>query len=158
MGRGGGIGNIDNPKQNRMLENYVCNDRIKNDEVANILLSFNKKNTLDNSCNDKEENNSEGENKGDKNDQFEANINMSGHELGEENVCVAGECGVDDCEGQFEENSKATFGIKDHECNVITDTEDDIGIFFQLEGNYVKVSLRDFGSYKLREVQQGVLS
>jgi hypothetical protein len=43
----------------------------------------------------------------------------------------------------------------DHECNVITDTEDNTGIIFQLEGNYVKVSLRDFG---LRKVQQGVLS
>jgi hypothetical protein len=30
---------------------------------------------------------------------------------------------------------------------VITDTEDDIGIVFQLEGNDVKASLRDFGSY-----------
>ncbi len=57
---GGGIRNNDKPKQNRMLENYVCNDRIKNDEVANILLSLNKKNTLDSSCNDKKENNSEG--------------------------------------------------------------------------------------------------
>jgi hypothetical protein len=64
------------------LENYVCNDRIINDEVANILLSLNRKNTLDNSCNDKEENNSEEENKGDKNDQFEANVNMSARELG----------------------------------------------------------------------------
>jgi hypothetical protein len=72
MGRGdGGIRNNDKPEQNRMLENYVCNDRIRNDEVANILLSFNRKNTLDNSCNDKEEKNSEGENKGDKNDQYE---------------------------------------------------------------------------------------
>ncbi len=62
-------------------------------------------------------------------------------------VCVAEECGVDDCEGQFEENSKATFDINDHECNVFTDTEDDIGIIFQLEGNDVKVSLRDFGRY-----------
>jgi hypothetical protein len=61
-----------------MLENYVCHDRIKNDEVANILLSFNRINKLDDSCNDKEAKNSEGENKGDKNDQFEANINMSG--------------------------------------------------------------------------------
>jgi hypothetical protein len=26
-----------------MLENYVCNDRIRNDEVANILLSLNRK-------------------------------------------------------------------------------------------------------------------
>ncbi len=130
-----------------MLENYVCNDRIINDEVANILLSFNNKNTLDNSCNDKKENNSEGENNGDKNDQFEANANMSGRELGEGNVCIAEECGVDDCEGKFEENSKATFDINDHECNLITDTEDDIGIIFQLEGYDVKVGLRDFGSY-----------
>jgi hypothetical protein len=97
---GGGIRNNDEPKQNRMLENYVCNDRIRNDEVANILLSFNRKNNLDNSCNDEEEKNSEGENKGDKNDQFEANVNMSGHDLGKGNVCVAEECGVDDCEGQ----------------------------------------------------------
>jgi hypothetical protein len=51
--------------------------------VANILLSFNRKYKLDNSCNDKEEKNSEGENKGDKNDQFEVNLNMIGHELGE---------------------------------------------------------------------------
>jgi hypothetical protein len=76
------IRNNDKPEQNRMLENYICNDRIKNDEVANILLSFYNKNTLDNLCNDKEENNSEGENKGDKNDQFKTNVNMSGHELG----------------------------------------------------------------------------
>jgi hypothetical protein len=86
---GGEIRNNDKPKWNRMLENYVCNDRIRNDEVANILLLFNRMNKLDNSCNDKEEKNSEGEHKGDKNDQFEANINMSGHELGEGNVCVA---------------------------------------------------------------------
>jgi hypothetical protein len=74
--------------------------------VANILLSFNRKNTLDNSCYDKEENNSERENKGDKNDQFEATVNMSGRELGEGNVCVAEYCGVDDCEGQSKEISK----------------------------------------------------
>jgi hypothetical protein len=30
---------------------------------------------------------------------------------------------------------------------MITDTEDDIGIIFQLEGNDVKVSIRDFGNY-----------
>jgi hypothetical protein len=30
---------------------------------------------------------------------------------------------------------------------MMTDTEDDIGIIFQLEGNDVKVSLRDFGGY-----------
>jgi hypothetical protein len=67
--------------------------------------------------------------------------------LGKGNVCLAEECGVDDCEGQLEENSKATIDINDHECNVITDTEDSIGIIFQLKSNGVKVSLRDFGSY-----------
>ncbi len=51
-----------------MLETEICNDRIRNDEEANILLSFNRKNELDNSCNDEEEKNSEGENKGDKYD------------------------------------------------------------------------------------------
>ncbi len=86
---GGGLRNNYEPKQNRMLENYVCNYRIRNDEVANILLSLNRKNTSDNSCNDKEDNNSEGENKGDKNDQLEANVNMSAHELGKGNVCLA---------------------------------------------------------------------
>jgi hypothetical protein len=87
-GKGGGISNNDEPKQNRMLENYFFNDRIRNDEVANILLSFNRKNKLENSCNDEEEKNSEGDNKGDKYDHFEANVNKSGHELGEENICV----------------------------------------------------------------------
>ncbi len=83
--------------------------------------------------------------------------------MGEGNICVyvgqiteetlhatnasAEECGVDDCEGELEENSKATFDINDHECNVITDTEDNISIIFKLEGYDVKVSLRDFGSY-----------
>ncbi len=136
-----------NSKQNRMLENYVCNDRIRNDEVANILLSLNRKNTLDNSCNDKEGNNGEGENKGDINYQFEANVKMSARELGKGNVSVAEECGVDNCEGELEDNSKATFHTNDHECNVVTDTEDNIGIIFQLEDNDEKVSLRDFGSY-----------
>jgi hypothetical protein len=51
------------------------------------------------------------------------------------------------CEGELEENSKATFSINNHECNVITDTDDNIGIIFKLEGNDVKISLRDFGSY-----------
>ena len=69
-GKGGGIRNNDEPEQNRMLKNYVRNDRIRNDKVANIVLSFNRKNTLDISYNDKEEKNSEGENKGDKYDQF----------------------------------------------------------------------------------------
>jgi hypothetical protein len=74
MGRGGRLRNNYKPKQNRMLENYVSNDRIKNDEVTNILLSLNRKNTSHNSCNDKEDNNSEGENKGDINYQFHANL------------------------------------------------------------------------------------
>ncbi len=106
-----------------MLENYFCYDRIRNDEVANILLSFNRKNKSDDSCSDEEEKNKKIENKGDKYDQFEANVNKSGHELGEGNVCVyvgkiteetlhatnasAEECGVDDCEGELEVNSKA---------------------------------------------------
>jgi hypothetical protein len=102
---------------------------------------------LEDSCNDEEEKNSEGENKGDKYDQFEANVNKSGHKLGEGNVCVAEECGVYDCEGELEEHSKATFDINDHECNVITNTENDISIIFKLEGTNVKVSIRDFGSY-----------
>jgi hypothetical protein len=65
----------------------------------------------------------------------------------EKEMFVAEECGVNDCVGELEENSKATFDIHDHECNVITDSEDNISIIFKLEGNYVKVSLRDFGSY-----------
>ncbi len=59
----------------------------------------------------------------------------------------AEECGVDHCEGELEEKSKATLDITDHECNMITDTEDNISIVFKFEGNDVKVSLRDFGSY-----------
>jgi hypothetical protein len=160
---GGEFSKDDKPKQKRMLENNFCNDRIGKDEVANILLSFNRKNKLDNSCNDEEEKSSGGENKGDKDDQFEANVNKIGHEWGEGNVCVyvgkmtaetlhatnaaAEECGVDDCEGELEDNSKATINVNDHKCNVIEDTEDDIGIVFKLEGNDVKVSLRDFASY-----------
>jgi hypothetical protein len=72
---------------------------------------------------------------------------MSVRKLGKGNVRLVEEYGVEDCDGQLEENSKATIDINNHECNVITDTEDDIGIIFQLEGNDVKVSLRDFGSY-----------
>jgi hypothetical protein len=53
---------------------------------------------------------------------------MSARELGKGNVSVAEECGVDNCEGELEEKSKATFHINDHECNVITDTEDNTGI------------------------------
>ncbi len=72
---------------------------------------------------------------------------MSGHESGEGNVCVAEECGVDDYEGQLEQNYKAIFNINNYECNVITDTEDKIGIIFKLESNDVTFILRDFGSY-----------
>ncbi len=84
----GEISKDDEPKQNGMSENNFCNDRIRKDEVASILLSFNRKNKLVNSCNDEEEKSSEGENKGDKDDQFEANINKSGQEWGEGNICV----------------------------------------------------------------------
>jgi hypothetical protein len=49
-------------------------------EVANILLSFKRKNKLDDSFNDEEEKSSEGENKGDNNDQFEANVKKNGKE------------------------------------------------------------------------------
>ena len=125
-----------------MLDNNVCNDRIRNDEVENILLSLNRKNTLGNSCNDKEDNNGEGENEGDTNDQFDANVIMSARELGKGNISLAEDCGILDCEGELEENSKATIDINDHECNVITDTEDNIGIIIWLEGNDVKVSPR----------------
>jgi hypothetical protein len=126
-----------------MLENYVCNDTIRNIEVANILLSLNRKNKSDNSCNDKKDKNGEGGNEGYINYQFDADVEMSARELGKGNISVAEKCGVDDCDGQLEEHSKATIDINYHECNVITDTEDDIGIFFQLEGKNVKVSIRD---------------
>jgi hypothetical protein len=72
---------------------------------------------------------------------------MSEHELGKGNTSLAEECGVCVCDRQLEDKSKVAIDINNHECNVITDTEDDIGIIFQLEGNDVKVSLRDFGSY-----------
>ncbi len=72
---------------------------------------------------------------------------MNAHELGKGNINVAEKCCVDDCDRQLEEHSKATIDIYNYECNVITDTEDNIGIIFQLEGKDVKVSIRDFGSY-----------
>ena len=97
---GGGLRTNYEPKQNRMLDNYVCNDRIRNDEVANILLSLNRKIISENLCNDKEDNNGEGENKQDTNDQFDANVNMSVRELGKGNISLAKECGVDDCDRQ----------------------------------------------------------
>ncbi len=78
-----------------------------------------------------------------KDDQFEANINKSRKEWGEGNVgeyvwkmkaetqhainATAEQCGVDDCEGELEDNSKATINVNDHKCNVIEDTWDDIG-------------------------------
>ncbi len=130
-----------------MIDNNACKDRIRSDDVANILLSLNRKNTSDNSCNAKGDNHGEGENEGDTNDQFDANINLSTRELVKGNISLAEECGVDDCDGQLEENSKATININNHECKVITNTEDSIGTIFQLEGNDVKVSLRDIGNY-----------
>ncbi len=63
------------------------------------------------------------------------------------NSVAAEQCGVDDCEGELDDNSKATINVNDHECNIIEDTKEDIGIIFKLEVNEVKVSLRDFGSY-----------
>jgi hypothetical protein len=93
-----------------MLDNNVSNDRIRNDEVANILFSLNRKNTLDSSCNDKEDNNGEGENKGDTNDNFDANVNTMARELGKKSS-LAEECGVYDWDGQYEDNSKATIDI-----------------------------------------------
>jgi hypothetical protein len=68
--------------------------------MENILLSFNRKNKLNDSSNDKEEKYNEGENKGDKYDRFKANVNKSWNELGEGYVCITEECGVDDCEGE----------------------------------------------------------
>jgi hypothetical protein len=64
-----------------MIDNNVCNDRIRNDLVANILLSSNRKNTLDSSCNDKEDKNGEGEKEGDTNEKFEANVITMAREL-----------------------------------------------------------------------------
>jgi hypothetical protein len=86
---------------------------------------------LDNSCYDKEAKSSEGENESDKDDQFESNVNKSGHEWGECYICVyvgkmteetlnansasAEECDVDDCEVELEDNSKAIINVNDHE-------------------------------------------
>jgi hypothetical protein len=39
---GGEFSNNYEPKQNRMSENNSCNDRIRKDEVTNILRSFNR--------------------------------------------------------------------------------------------------------------------
>jgi hypothetical protein len=102
---------------------------------------------LDNSCNDKKDKNEKGEDEGDINYQFDADVKMSARELGKGNTSVAEKCGVDDCERELEEYSKATIDINNHECHMITDAEDDIGIIYQLEGKDVKVSIRDFGNY-----------
>ncbi len=67
--------------------------------------------------------------------------------MGKGYISVAEKCGVDDCDGKLEEHSKATIDINNHECNMITDIEDNIGLIFQLEVKDVKVSIRDFGSY-----------
>jgi hypothetical protein len=53
---------------------------------------------LHHSCNDKEDNHGEGENEGDINYQFDANVKMSARGLGKGNDIVAEECGVGDCE------------------------------------------------------------
>jgi hypothetical protein len=45
-------------------------------------------------------------------------------------INVAEECGVDDCDGQLDEHSKATIDINNHECKMIIHTEDNIGIIF----------------------------
>jgi hypothetical protein len=71
-----------------MLVNDSWNDRIRKDEVVNILLSLNRKNKLEDSCNDEKKKSSKGENKGDKDDQFEANVNKSGKEWREGNVGI----------------------------------------------------------------------
>jgi hypothetical protein len=71
-----------------MLAKQACVDRIRKGEGAKILLLFNRRNKLDNSFNDEEEKSSEGENKGDKDDQFEANVKKSGNKWGEGNVGI----------------------------------------------------------------------
>jgi hypothetical protein len=74
--------------QNRMSAREACIDRIRKNEVANILLSFNRKSKLDDSFKDEEEKSSKGENKDDKDDQFEANVKKSGKEWRVDNVGV----------------------------------------------------------------------
>ncbi len=69
---------------------------------------------MKNSCNGKENFNGEGQNEGDINYQFNANVKMSARELGKGNVSVVvEECGLDDCEGGLQENPKAPFDIND---------------------------------------------
>jgi hypothetical protein len=73
---------------------------------------------------------------------------MSAQDLEKGNVSVvAEECVVDVCDGELEEISKSTLNINDQKLKVINNTEDNIGMFFWLEGNDVRVSLRNFGCY-----------
>jgi hypothetical protein len=44
---GGDFSKDDKPEQYRIIENNFCNDKVRKDEVVNILLSFNRKNKLD---------------------------------------------------------------------------------------------------------------
>jgi hypothetical protein len=62
-GKGRGFSIDDEHDQNSMLAKQACVDGISKDKVANILLSFNRKNRLDDAFNDEEEHCSEGENK-----------------------------------------------------------------------------------------------
>jgi hypothetical protein len=123
-----GIRNNNKHKKNRILDNYVCNDIIRNKEVANILLLLNRENTLDNSCNGKKDKKGEGGNEGDIYYQFDAGMKMSACELGKDNISVADKCGVDDCDGELGAHSKAIIDMNNHDCHVTTDTEDNIGI------------------------------
>ncbi len=93
---------------------------------------------MDNPCNEKKDKNGEGGNEGDINYQFDADVKMSARELGKGNISVAEKCGIDDCDRQIEEHSKATIDINNNECNVITGTEDNIGIIFSVGGQRCK--------------------
>ncbi len=53
------------------------------------------------------------------------------------NNVAAEKCGVDEWEGELEDNSKATINVNDHKCNIAEDTKDDIAIIIYLEGNVV---------------------
>jgi hypothetical protein len=66
------------PNQNRI--ECLRTMSVMTELVANELLSFNRKNKLDDLCNDEDEKNSDGKSKGDQYDQIEANVNKSGHE------------------------------------------------------------------------------
>jgi hypothetical protein len=53
--KGGDFSVDEEHDQNRLVAKEACIDRNRYDEVANILLSFNRKNNLDNLFNDEEE-------------------------------------------------------------------------------------------------------